>query len=507
MINYRHHLLRSLIVLVLLAAWAPPGWAQRAGGAEAGAATTNAGELKQKTTRLTQQIETILGASDVTGGKVGIYAVDANSGAVLYQQGIDIVMNPASNTKLVTAAAILDKFGPSHTFRTELWAPEKSANRDRFPDGKLQGPLYLRSDGDPFLLLSDFLELAHQLQSLGVTQVVGDLVVDESRFAGEHLPPAFEQKAEDAAYRAAVGAVSVNFNAISVKVLPGATPGEPPVYLLQPPNDAIEVVNRARTVEGARRAIELKSETLPNQRTRLTLTGTIGVDARAFQTPRKRIDNPPQFAGSAFQEALKSLGIDLTGKVVVGPTPASARALLSHESRPISYSVNGMNKWSNNFIAEMLLRAMSGGADEASTWAASQAAVMAFMQQTGIDLKGFVYKNGSGLYDANRMSARQVVELLRYMHTHRWGPEFKASLAISGVDGTMLRRLDSPATRGKLRAKTGSLNEVTALSGYARTDSGREVIFSIIFNDPPALAWRYRPVQDRLAEAIQAFDR
>lgn len=505
-----------LLATFLILGAAAPAWALDPQAEASGPTKAEVdSDFERRVARLERGITGVLSTSDVTQGKVGILAVDAETGAVLYEQGADISMNPASNAKLVTAAATLDQFGPAYTVQTQLLAGGVAPG-GRVPGGVIDGGLYVRGGGDAFLLYEDFLGWAAKLHRAGVREINGGLIVDNSLFAGADLPPAFEQKSEDAAYRAPIGALSVNFNGVTLVVEAAKSAGDAPSYHMIPPNKHIRVKNQAKTVAGKRRNIEVISRTVEDGApasggentlgTELVVTGTIGQEALPFQSRRKRIDNPALFAGSVLIEALNSLGITVSGGVKVGEVPAGVTLLVDHESQPLSFVESGMNKWSNNFISEMLLRLMGTAEGEASTWEASVDAVRAFLAKTGIDTEGLVVKNGSGLYDANRASARQMVELLRYMNGHPWAAEFAAALPISGADGTMLRRLEERDSRGKVRAKTGSLNEVTSLSGYIRTAADRQIIFSIIFNDPPKFAWQYRPVQDRIARAIRAFD-
>ena len=133
--------------------------------------------------------------------------------------------------------------------------------------------------------------------------------------------------------------------------------------------------------------------------------------------------------------------------------------------------------------------------------------VEAFAKKVGIDGAGFTSKNGSGLYNGNQLTPRQIVTLLDYMADRPTYPEFGAALAIAGQDGTLRSRLGKGPARGTLRGKTGTLNDVTALAGYLETRSGRRVAYAILINDPPVKAWHLRRVQDELAEALVAYDR
>jgi D-alanyl-D-alanine carboxypeptidase/D-alanyl-D-alanine-endopeptidase (penicillin-binding protein 4) len=444
--------------------------------------------------KLAGEIEAVLKSSDVTGGRVGIYVADVETGTELYARRAKAPLNPASNMKLITSAAALDRFGPQHTFTTRVLAEDVQ-------DGVVKGSLYVRGEGEAFLLFEDFIDWAAELRQKGVTRVEGDIVVDDDAFDEAYLPPGFEQKDEDASYRSPIGAVSVNFNAVTAVISPAEKAGEQPDVRLVPPNDHVEVVNRASTRPGGRRRLMVASKATEDG-TKLVIDGYTGTRASP-QYVRKRIDNPPVFAGSVFKSALEMVGIEVAGTVETGDTPDSAETMVSHRSQPLSYVILAMNKWSNNFMAEQLLRVLGVQGDSASTWEAAKGSVEAFLvDKVGFEDGSFSIHNGSGLYSGNEVSARQFVDLLRYMAEHPNAPEFKASLTIAGVDGTLRNRLRGSGVKGRVRGKTGTLNEVSALSGYARTESGRLLAFSVLFDDTPRRGWLYRPVQDRIVEAI-----
>ncbi|QDG50942.1 D-alanyl-D-alanine carboxypeptidase/D-alanyl-D-alanine-endopeptidase [Persicimonas caeni] len=498
-----------VLTLALVLGLATPLAAQESPTAKAETAEAQVGQPPQaqqqadpafdrEATKLAGQIKAILAGSDVTAGKVGIHAVDVATGQVLHSQGADEPMNPASNMKLITSAAALDKFGPQYTFGTKLMAKEVD-------DGTIKGSLYVKGNGEAFLLHEDVLDWAGQLRQKGIEKIEGDIVIDDTAFNAAYLPPGFEQKNEDASYRSPIGAVSVNFNAVTAIVEPAGKAGEKPEVRMYPPNEHVEIVNQATTYEGRRRRIGVKS--VPTEEgTKLVITGKIGTQASPYRSRRKRIDNPPAFAGSVLANSLEMVGIAFDGEVKTGQAPDGADVVVSHNSQPLSYVVLAMNKWSNNFMAEQVMRTLGGDDQTASTWDAARQEATAFLKKAGIDTSTVTIHNGSGLYDGNLVSPKQFVQLLRYMSSHKWAPEYMTSLAVAGVDGTLERRMTGEQTTANVRGKTGTLNEVSALSGYLRTESGRLVAFSVLFNDPPKRAWRYRPVQDRIVEAIAGFD-
>jgi serine-type D-Ala-D-Ala carboxypeptidase/endopeptidase (penicillin-binding protein 4) len=445
---------------------------------------------------LVESIEAVLSDSEMRRTTVGIHVEDLNSDEILFSHNADQLLNPASNVKLLTAAAVLDKLGPSHTFSTEL--STKKVENGRIED------LYIRGEGEAFLLFRDVLSWAGELRMQGVEAIDGDLVIDDGIFDGAYLPPAYDIRESDAAWRAPIGAVSVNFNAVSVKVEAAEQIGQAASVRLDPPNDHVQVVNRARTTRGSVPRISISGESAGDG-TRIVVSGTIGVDSGEV-VQRKRIDNPPAFAGAVVAEAMQMMGIEFSGQVRRGEVPEEREKLFVHRSAPVMDALSAMNKWSNNFIADQLLRVLGSFEEEPSTWDGSRLRMKAALDRKGLTQGSYALINGSGLYDGNELSARQLVTLLRSMRDHPYGPEFVSTLAIAGVDGTMRSRLNNGVTRANLRAKTGTLRDVTALSGYVTTAGGREVAFSIIFNDPPRRAWNYRDEQDRIARAIASFE-
>lgn len=454
--------------------------------------------------KLAATLDPLCTKGDLAKTRVGVHVVDLRTGQELYSRDADALYNPASNMKMMTSAAALDLFGPSHTFSTTLSAAKVEG--DTIP-----GDLFLYGTGEGFILYEDVLDWAASIKHQGVTTIEGDLIVGDGPFqGGDYLPPGFEQKNEDASYRAPIGAVSINFNAITLNVEPGAKPGEAPIFTLDPPNDHVVIDSSLKTVAGKSRRFSVKSITSEDGKgTILKVTGSVGVDASAWST-RKRIDNPPLFAGAIVKKALEDMGINVEGSVKHGEVTKAGKSvrLVNHGSEPLTELIMAMNKWSNNFMAEQLFRALGTHASVKSdrgTWEASNKTLADFMTRAGLKSDSFTIKNGSGLYAGNALTPRAITTMLAFMHQHTWGVEYMASMAIGGTDGTLGKRFKS--SRGKIRGKTGTLNEVSALSGYVTTKSGRLLAVSILFNDPPTFAWRLRGEQDAIAQALIDFDR
>lgn len=394
---------------------------------------------------------------------------------------------------MLTAAVALSVLGPSRRFSTALHGVARG--------GVIVGPLVLRGQGDPSLRASDLFELAQRLAALGVRRVDGDLIVDDAELGAEHLPPAFEQRPrETAPFRAAVGALSVEENAFTIDVRPGAAEGDPASVYVAPSGYA-EVDNQL-TTGGATAAVTISSSPGAGGRERLRIAGTLPLSAPAASY-RRRIENPSLAAGYALRSMLVAAGVRVRGGVRVAPGSAAGLArLASRESAPLSALLYEVGKDSNNFYAEMMMLAIAAspvaGATPGASFARGAERMTRWARESGVEGEGLVVRNGSGLYDANRISARQVTQVLRAA----WRDpairhEYIAQLAVGGDDGTLRNRLEIQGSPRVVRAKTGTLDDVIALSGYVLTaDPSRALVFSFIANG----------VHGRAAEARQLAD-
>jgi serine-type D-Ala-D-Ala carboxypeptidase/endopeptidase (penicillin-binding protein 4) len=446
---------------------------------------------------LTEQIDAALAEPFLADASIGVSVVDLANGNVLYRRNDDAPLNPASNVKLVTTAAALALLGPDHRYATVLY------HQDGALDGAvLRGDVYLRGSGDPHLVTENLYHLAGNLRALGITKITGGVVVDASHFDRDELPPGFDQKDELAAYRAPSGATAVNFNTFVLRVRPGDAADKPPRAQIDPPVSGIEVVNEAKTAAGNRAQLGAAIED-DGAKTTLRLTGTIGVKAGpvAYRYP---VSRPSHYAGEVLAVALEHQGIRLgRSKVKAGSVPKNARVVATHHSAPVSVLIRSVNKFSNNFMAEQILKTLADG-DGPASFAAALGRVRQWLATHGMTSQELRLGNGSGLYDTNRLTTAQLTTLLGIMHRDfRISSDYLASLAVMGVDGTTRRRLRGSDVSGWVRAKTGTLDGVSALSGYAGAEGRDPIAFSILFNDlRRSDATRARAVQNRIAEIL-----
>ena len=424
---------------------------------------------------------------------IGIAIMDVASGKMLASYKEHEPLNPASNAKLYTAAAALGILHGDHRYQTSLSGVVKG--------GAVTGSLTLRGFGDPSLTADDLFGLAAELREHGVRRVDGDILVDQRFYDDQTTPPAFEQKPEEwAAFRAPVSAVAVNENTVTLAIRPSEA-GQPAHAFFEPPG-FVDVDGAVTTGEGTGADTVGLLLSKNGQRLSAKLSGEVGQDAKLVRFTR-RVEDPTLLAGYVLRAQLEQLQIKVSGDVKTGS--GKGPVIAKRTSEPLSTLLYALGKRSDNFYAEMIFKSIAAEHKGRPAHAADAAATVAkFVGDLGAGDQGLVIKNGSGLYDANRVTSSSIVRLLRacYQDT-AIAPEYIAQLSIGGADGTLHGRFTSEHARHAVRAKTGTLDDAIALSGYVLAPPGRSpVAFSILFNKIPGHAAAARGAADRLVRAI-----
>ena len=487
---------------------APPAPQPASPTAAVGGSAPEPAPFEARAEFLARRIDAIVAArsAELAGARIGIAVADVASDRIVYQRDPDGLYNIASNTKLVTAAAALALLGPDFRYYTALYgaAPDRS--------GVVAGDLYIRGRGDPGLGTPELYQLVRELRQNRVKKVEGRLVIDVDYFDDRDLPPHFEEKPKDPApYRAPIGATSLNFNAVSLSLRPAASGSGPCTVAVDPPNDYVVVEAKVDTVKRGRTRIRVESEATPD-RMRVIVRGQLRADD-GVKTYRRRVDDPVRYLGAALRAALADAGIALgDDHIATGEVPRTATVLAWRVSEPLAVLVRGLGKYSNNYVAEMLLKTIGAEtrADKTrpASWNDGLGAVRRWLvDKVGWTADGFYYGNGSGLYASNRFSPREIVRLLSVGYRDfRWGPDLVGSLSIGGVDGTISRRMANGPAAGLVRAKTGTLDGVSTLSGYAATDGRAPLAFSILVNGFTEASAEYaRLLQNDVCEAMIPF--
>jgi len=439
--------------------------------------------------------------------KFAVSVVDLATGAELVARDADRGMSLASTAKLLTSTAALAALGGGFRWRTGVFGAE--------PDdqGAIAGDLYVKGKGDPMLGVAELRALAAEVAARGI-RTVDRLVIDGSYFDDVVDPPHFDdQKTETAGFRAPVASFGVARSTVTVGVV--AAPGGAAAVTLDPdpgraPDASIKLVNKGVTsVTTGRTRLKVDVKPRPGH-LEIEVSGQIRWGEGSWEV-RKRVADPARFAGEVFRRALLEHGVKVKAHTIgSGLVPATAKLLASHESAPLSEILRHMNKLSDNYLAECVLKTLGAETKTSpgpATWADGRAAVHAYLARLGMPEAGYRADNGSGLFDATEVSARQLTMVLGAAHRDfRVGPDLVASLPVGGVDGTLAKRWTGHPAKGRVRAKTGTLDKVTTLAGYLAFDGEHPLGFAILVNDiPPGQRAGARTAADDIIDALAAY--
>src|SRR5467141_5340827 len=450
---------------------------------------------KKATARFAARAEALLGTAPASKGEWGLLIADAESGEILYEQNADKYFVPASNMKLFTTALALAKLGPDFRFHTTLETPGTISSQ-----GVLAGDLVLMGRGDPNLsnrkfpyeLKEEFdgppekglTELADALVAKGVKQISGDVVGDDSYFPRERYPNGWEIDDMVWEYGAAVSSIVVEDNTVTLTLTPGELAGSPVQGTVTPATPDFAVKNDVVTS-----AAEVKSD--------LTLTREPGSNLvvvkgtlPARSAPRKlvlAIEEPAQHAAATLKRLLEARGIKVDGvakaRHAQEGTAGDPAVLAEHVSVPLGDAVKLINKISQNLHTEMLLRTFISSSGVWATPDELMKVPVDFYTAAGIAPGDVIQADASGLSRHDLVTPRAIVTLLGFAQKQAWFGLYYASLPVAGVDGTLEDRMKNTLATGRIHAKTGSVEHVRTLSGFAETPDGRQVIFSFLSNN------------------------
>ncbi len=457
-------------------------------------------------TDLPAVIDAILQDSALTQTRTGIKVVSLASGETLYRRDSQLLFHPASNMKLLTTATALKRLGPNFRFKTVLLADSAAVG-----DSLITGPLYLKGHGNPDLLDADLRWMATELAARGIRRVTGHLICDETYMDDLYWGNGWMWDDVSDWYWAPISALTVNDNCVEITVKPGKTPGEPLAYRLEPQTGYMQVQNNGITVDSTD---TLRHRDFKVQRLWKQPANVIVIEGGRYPADEERtytidVIDAARYTGTRFSELLRETGVSFSGQVVKGETPPNAVVLVEHLSPALTEAVINTNKISDNLSAELLLKTI--GAEMRGTPGTAKKGIREiyrFLQEAGVDSTRYELADGSGVSRYNVITPDLLIELLRAMHADfRIAAEFQTSLPIAGVDGTLENRMKETPAAGKLRAKTGSLRGVSALSGYTTSAEGEPLAFSIIMEHFVVRTAKIRAIQDRIGAALSAFAR
>ena len=453
------------------------------------------GASKEATARFAARAAALLGAAPASKGEWGLLIQDAETGETLYEQNADPYFVPASNMKLFTTALALAKLGPDYRFHTTLETRGTISE-----EGVLTGDVALVGRGDPNLsnrkfpyeLKEEFdgppekalAQLADGLAAKGVREISGDVVGDDSYFPRERYPNGWEIDDMVWEFGAAISSVVVDDNTVTLTLTPGEHAGNPVQTALSPATPDFTVENDVVTS-----AADVKSDLTLTREPGSSLVVVKGT-LPARSTPRKlllAVEEPAQHAAAILKGMFEERGIKVGGAARAQHYSSTGRGeptvLAEHVSVPLGDSVKLVNKISQNLHTEVLLRT---AARQSGVWNTPDDLMKVpadFYTAAGIVAGDVIQTDGSGLSRHDLITPRAVAALLGFAQKQPWFTVYYGSLPVAGLDGTLEDRMKNTPAVGRIHAKTGSVEHVRTLSGFAETPSGRRLIFSFLSNN------------------------
>jgi serine-type D-Ala-D-Ala carboxypeptidase/endopeptidase (penicillin-binding protein 4) len=470
------------------------------------------------------------------------------------------LFRPASNNKIFTTAAALNFLGSDRTFNTEVVAEGSIIN------GVLTGNLKLVGGGDanfgardiPYLApadrpkppkpapttIADIEELADKVYATGLRTVKGDIVGVDTHFSHEPYPPSWSADDLIYGYAAPVSALTIHDNQIDFTITPKPIPrdvGQTSATVTQSPDvPYYQIENNAVTVRGTRGGCD---DELGYHRDHGSSTLLIAGGSSPDSPPCQQsiaINDPAAYAALALKLALQRRGVVISGIAVglhrqspVGPPvhdapeakfwmlhikPGSPQAdcqyqstgaapppeipLAQHTSPRLIDDILFTNKTSQNLHAEIMLRNLGTFFSPCNpSQSAGVFVIRQFLLQAGVDPKDFILYDGSGLSDHDLVTPRAFTKFLAFAATQPWFQAWKSTLPTGGTDGTLAARF-KPPLNFTLSAKTGTLGETRALSGYLTTSGGQQLIFSILVDNHLPTTTADRTIMDKIVTTI-----
>ncbi|MGH9943585.1 MAG: D-alanyl-D-alanine carboxypeptidase/D-alanyl-D-alanine endopeptidase [Pyrinomonadaceae bacterium] len=501
------------------------------------AAPTPARPAPQTVKELRERIQEVLDSPPLAPALVGIKVASLDTGRVLFEENAGKLLIPASNMKLYTVAAALDRLGPDFRFVTSVYAAARPDEK-----GRVRGDLIVYGRGDPTYSTrfngGDYFkaidELAAKIAAAGVKEIEGDLVGDESYFTGPPLGYGWEWDDLQWYYGAPISALTVNDNAIDLFVKPGAKEGAPAVVTTGPMfagfplifngpdmpltasffSDGLSLLNTVVTgARGSKRQLEIHR---PPGLPWVYIKGSVPADDTGF-SGSVSVPYPATLFTAMLRASLHRQGVTIKNSKVrvvtvarpspqsggrreppfdvklkaATPSPLNTSSLVEiarRESPPFAEIAAQTSKPSQNLYTELILRTLGkqfpkpdADPKQAATDAGTEV-VRTFLREAGVDTSRLSLVDGSGLARSNLITAEATLQLLTYMSRHRHAQIFRDAQPVAGVDGTLRNRLKGTPAAGNVRAKTGTLNNVSALSGYVTTAAGERLVFSLIVN-------------------------
>ncbi len=491
-------------------------------------------DARQEKQDLPGSVVKLLKKYKISADNLSIYVRDLNADKPLLEHNVEVMRNPASTMKLLTTYAGLKGLGPNYSWRTEAWLRGELDDK-----GVLDGDLILKGYGDPFMVYENFWKFIKTLRIKGLKEITGNLIIDNSYFElPEHDAAAFDGK-PFRVYNAPSSPLMFNFQATRFLLRPklselektkrGKVKSEKKVtkkikrkllgtveIVPYPEFSKLKVDNQLKLISGKCRRSHLRPEFSKTEDGVLVIKGNYA--KRCGQRFILRAVSPPeQHAYNAFREFWSDLQGSFKGELKLGRVKAGDKRFHTYSSKTLSEQIRLINKWSNNVMTQQVLLTL--GAKKfgvPATLKKGTKAVIEILAENGIDTgysvsfindneknvtkdnHKIVLENGSGLSRNAKINAKQMASLLETAYRDPLMPEFMSSLALPGIDGTLVNRFRKGDLRGRSHLKTGTLNFVSSIAGYMLNRKGKRLVIVIQHNGKRTGGGRAKKIQNAL---------
>ncbi|AVR00969.1 D-alanyl-D-alanine carboxypeptidase/D-alanyl-D-alanine-endopeptidase [Oceanobacillus iheyensis] len=475
-------------------------------GGQSVQATDEITDIEFAEANLEEKLRHILDNEQLDGAITGVNIMQAETGEQLFSQDGDIRLHPASNMKILTAAAALETLGKDYQFSTEVLTNGKKRGK------VLHGDLYLKGKGDPTLLKEDLDQFAKELKTQGIQKVKGDLIGDDTWYDDVRLSQDLNWSDEPFYTGAQVSALTLSPNedydagTVIVQVSPADEPGGKAEISLSPETDYVTIENKTKMVPADEsKDISIEREHGTNT---IVVEGTMPVDGSNSRS-WSSVWEPTGYALDVFMKALEEENIQFIGKSEekTGATPKDAQLLTSKQSMPLHELLIPFMKLSNNGHGEVLTKEMGKVVAGEGSWDEGLDVIEDVAAQFGMDKDTIQLRDGSGMSHKTMIPASDLAQFLYEIQATDWFSEFQYALPIAGesdrfVGGTLRNRMTEEPAKGNVTAKTGSLTGVSTLSGYVTSADGEELIFSIMINNYLGSSSGARAIEDDIATTL-----
>ncbi len=461
-------------------------------------------------TVLKNKIDNLVNDSSFAEANWGIQIQSLKTGKIWYSKNQNKMFMPASNEKIPTAAAALTLLGPDFKFETDL------CMSGEFSDSTLRGNLIIFGDGDPTLYTKFFKDprdlffnWAKLLKEKGIKNIDGNIIADDKTFSYDSLGFGWSFDGLDSWSYAQISPLQLNENYIDINIIPPDSITKPILIKLNIPSNDYKIINNITTSDSGRTEIIFSRQVGTNE---IVLSGNVVIGSREFQIS-PTITNPPLFYVTVLKEVLEESGIEVNGNPITTTElgdwnykPGDFEIIDNHKSAPLKDIIKVMMKRSQNLYAETLPRIIGLEKKNKGTFNSGKIYIREVLENFGIKPNTYRYMDGSGLSRYDYISPEEIVKILTAMWQSPNKTYWYDSLPIAGVDGTLQNRMKGTKAQGNVRAKTGTISNVRALSGYVTTENGEELVFSFLVNNFLGSSKSTENISDSILELLASFN-